>query len=37
MLMNMAATWESLVADRQKGIAEPDGPAAGSIPLIALR
>jgi hypothetical protein len=36
MLMNMAATWESLAADRQKRIAEPDRPAAGSIHIDRL-
>jgi hypothetical protein len=29
MLMNMAATWESLAADRQKRIAGPDKPPGG--------
>jgi hypothetical protein len=36
MLMNMAATWESLAADRQKRISEPDKPAATSIPIDKL-
>jgi hypothetical protein len=36
MLMNMAATWESLAADRLKRMAEPGKPSAASIPIDRL-
>jgi hypothetical protein len=36
MLMNMAATWESLAADRQKRMAEREIPDGGSLPIDRL-